>query len=482
MDLQHSKQEKFLIKATEKYSYSDDVKQEFNFDYSEMERSEIGASLRVEGLIPGPLALSFVPLQEALLFYGVSVYFLMKWHKDGYIKIKRTKRNERLFELDAGIPSRIKCTKTQQNLCKKEKCVICSERSFENHPKAEFWSETNENKPRDLHRCSSKLVWFNCNICPHEFQSELHDITKKKGGSWCPYCCNSPKKVCGDKCEHCKANSFASHPKAEFWSEENEKTPRDFLKSSAKEFWFNCNICPHEFKSKLSSITAGTWCPYCCKNSKKLCENECDFCKKNSFASSPKAEFWSEKNENIKPREVLKSSGEKYWFNCRLGHEFESTLNSITSNGTWCPGCNNKTEQTLFEWLKKNYPSDDIIKQFKTSWCKNLKTKTKQYFPFDFLIEGLKLIIELDGRQHFQQVLNWKDPIATRKRDIYKMNQALLNGYSVIRILQEDVWLDKNNWETNLRSAILDIDPENPKIIYICENNEYSVYPPASGG
>ena len=92
------------------------------------------------------------------------------------------------------------------------------------------------------------------------------------------------------------------------------------------------------------------------------------------------------------------------------------------------------------------------------------------------MIESLNLLIELDGAQHFRQVMNWKDPVETRKRDIYKMNQALINGYSVIRILQEDVWIDKNNWETNLKSAILDIDPGIPKIIYICENNEYSVY------
>ncbi len=271
-----------------------------------------------------------------------------------------------------------------------------------------------------------------------------------------------------------------NHPKAEFWSEENEKTPRDFLKSSNDKFWFNCNICPHEFESQLNSITAGTWCPFCAKT--KVCKDKtCDFCDKNSFASSPKSCFWSEKNENIKPRDFLKSSNEKFWFNCSLGHEFESQLASITANGTWCPGCNNKTEQKLFDWLTELYPSDHIIKQFRTSWCKNLETKQKRRLPFDFLIEGLKLIIELDGPQHFRQVSNWKGPVATRKRDIYKMNQALLNGYSVIRILQKDVWQDKNNWEINLRSAIQDRRSESkgliPKIIYICENNEYSVYP-----
>ncbi len=229
---------------------------------------------------------SFVPIQEAMLFYDVTIATLTKWQNNGDIQIKRTKKGYRLFEIDAGIPLRVKCTKRQKKLCEKEKCEICPERSFENHPKAVFWSEKNEKKPRDICRGSDDLVWFNCNICRHEFQSQLSNITRKKKGSWCPFC--AKRKVCKDK--------------------------------------------------------------------------TCNFCKANSFASHPKAEFWSEKNENIKPRDLLKCSNDKFWFNCRLGHEFKSQLNSITrKRGSWCPGCNNKTEQQLYEWLKKIYPSDHII-------------------------------------------------------------------------------------------------------------------------
>ena len=308
---------------------------------------------------PGPKALSFLPLQEALLFYDVTEYFLMKWHKQGYIKIKRTEKNERLFEIDAGIPLRVKCTKRQKKLCKKKNCKICPERSFENHPKAEFWSETNEKTPRDLSRGSHDLVWFTCNNCPHEFQTELYNITASQ---WCPFCCNNSKKLCDDKdCDFCKKRSFLSEPKAIFWSETNEKNPREVLKgSSTGLYWFNCNNCPHEFQTELYNITAGQWCPFCCNNSKKLCDDkDCDFCKKRSFLSEPKAIFWSEQNK-LKPRDFLKGSGELVWFNCRHGHEFQSRLSNIKA-GHWCPACKNKTEQKLFEWLKNIYPSDDII-------------------------------------------------------------------------------------------------------------------------
>jgi very-short-patch-repair endonuclease len=59
---------------------------------------------------------------------------------------------------------------------------------------------------------------------------------------------------------------------------------------------------------------------------------------------------------------------------------------------------------------------------------------------FDFVIESLKIIIELDREQHFSQVSNWQSPQDTQTRDIYKMRQALKNDYSIIIILQTDVF------------------------------------------
>ena len=64
------------------------------------------------------------------------------------------------------------------------------------------------------------------------------------------------------------------------------------------------------------------------------------------------------------------------------------------------------------------------------------------------------LIIELDGQQHFHNVSNWCDVEARQKCDVYKMQKAILNGYSIIRLLQSDVWNDKNNWEEKLSQVI----------------------------
>lgn len=51
--------------------------------------------------------------------------------------------------------------------------------------------------------------------------------------------------------------------------------------------------------------------------------------------------------------------------------------------------------------------------------------------------------------QHFEQVSNWKCPEQTLVRDRYKMKKAQKHGYTMIRILQEDILLNwKKNFET----------------------------------
>jgi very-short-patch-repair endonuclease len=91
---------------------------------------------------------------------------------------------------------------------------------------------------------------------------------------------------------------------------------------------------------------------------------------------------------------------------------------------------------------------------------------------FDFCLPDSKIIIELDGLQHFKQVRDWVSPEIRQAVDIYKMKCAIGQGYRIIRILQEDVKLNKFNWKNELFDAI----DSNDKIVYICKNDEYNIY------
>ena len=360
------------------------------------------------------------------------------------------------------------CAIPVKQLCDKSTCDFCFTKSFASHENAKYWSDKNGDvNPRDVFKSSNKKYWFHCDTCKHSFYSALSNVT---AGYWCPYC--SHTKLCEkQECIHCFDKSFASHEKAKCWSEKNgHDKPRDIFNRSGTKYWFNCDTCKHSFYSALSNVTAGYWCPYCSHT--KLCDNsDCGFCYKNSFASHKNAKYWSEKNDDVKPRDIFNRSGTKYWFNCnKCSREFDKILGDIYHGG-WCPYCKNKTETKLFDALKPLYPT--LITQFKQEWCKN-----KSCLPFDFCIPEHKIIIELDGRQHFKQVSNWKCPEETFENDLFKETCANDNGYSVIRILQEDVLYDRYDWFDRIQTEIENIIKDDTIIhnVYMAENGEYDAY------
>jgi len=231
------------------------------------------------------------------------------------------------------------CSINSKILCDEENCKICYERSFASHEKAKYWSNKNNENPRNMFKCSGKKFLFECE-CGHTFSKILEEINR---GRWCPYCSN--KQLCGDeKCQKCFEKSFANYEKSKYWSNKNLLKPYQVFKCSNNKFLFDCPICSHEFESTLDHIIGGLWCPYCTiGGNKKLCDdNNCNTCFEKSFASLEKSKYWSNKN-NIDSRKCLKNSNNKYIFDCQICfHEFKTTLAKITSNKRWCSFCTNQ--------------------------------------------------------------------------------------------------------------------------------------------
>lgn len=95
-------------------------------------------------------------------------------------------------------------------------------------------------------------------------------------------------------------------------------------------------------------------------------------------------------------------------------------------NGSGCSKCINKSEAKIYNWLEKMFPDYTITHQYKPDWLKP--------YSFDFYIEEIDLIIELDGLQHFEQVRNWKSPEYHQEKDAKKMILAKQHGLTVFRI------------------------------------------------
>ena len=366
------------------------------------------------------------------------------------------------------------CSKTHRKLCDDVECQFCHENSFASHPKSIHWHPTmnGDLKPRYVTRCGDLKAWFKCDKCPHNFEATLGHISD---GTWCPYCAEPVKKLCKDKtCHHCLLKSFASHPRADQWHPTENKlvTPRDIARSSTSaKYWFKCDKCPHDFKATPGHITTGTWCPYCRGN--ELCDaTGCDFCFKKSFASHPKAIHWHPTlNGDLKPRDICMAANKKAWFNCDIcSNPINIRVNHVSSRGGWCGICKNKTEKKIYQYLVKHYP--EIKKDFRVNWCKNPGTNC--YYPLDFCIDEKAVIIELDGKHHFEDVKHWKSLFEDRHAvDLLKQLAANENGFRVIRLIQEDVWSDKYDWLTELLKNIEDDTKQN---VFMCKNGEYDFF------
>jgi hypothetical protein len=211
---------------------------------------------------------------------------------------------------------------------------------------------------------------------------------------------------------------------SESWSSSNELKPWQVASSSNKAQEFKCKDCKHTFSCVIQSIKNDKYCPYCCHHPKLCGEKSCKFCYEKSFAATPRGQYWSSKNE-LDAWEVAKNANKKFLMDCPDCETcFPSRPNDITSKGNWCPKCKNKTEKMLINHLDDEC-EEDVTQQATLKGCGG----EKRLYPFDCMIKTLKLIIELDGRQHFEKVSRFKNNVEdARQRDLYKTNFAISKG------------------------------------------------------
>lgn len=132
--------------------------------------------------------------------------------------------------------------------------------TFDNHPKAKYWSDKNKISPNEVGINSTRKFYFNCDKCHHTFEKTIQTITKMN--TWCPYCSNH--KLCSENnCTMCKEKSFIMNPKSQYWSNKNKLTPREVFRRCSTKFIFNCNKCNNEFSISPDKIYMSRWCRNC---------------------------------------------------------------------------------------------------------------------------------------------------------------------------------------------------------------------------
>jgi len=144
--------------------------------------------------------------------------------------------------------------------------------------------------------------------------------------------------------------------------------------------------------------------------------------------------------------------------------------------GHWC-NCiknKNKTETKMRLFLESKF--ENVISQYKPEWARNHISKYLLSYDFYLIINNMHIIIELDGCQHIMDVKHFNTSAEKiRHRDVYKMKKALENKIFILRIFQEDVLHDKDNWNQNLLYCINEITTGkyNPLALFISTKDIY---------
>lgn len=144
--------------------------------------------------------------------------------------------------------------------------------------------------------------------------------------------------------------------------------------------------CPHERIGKSQG------CPFCVGHGTCPCDS---FGKNYPYLLK---EFDYEKNIDVNPFKLAPQSHKDIWWRClqsSCNHVWHATPNSRVGNSQGCPGCN----QSLMEKETRK-----ILRQLTITFeCQQtfIGCKHKKLLPFDIYIPELKILIELDGLQHF---------------------------------------------------------------------------------
>lgn len=355
------------------------------------------------------------------------------------------------------------------NAMLKVKPELYHEWDFEKNGHLNIWEMT---------KSSGMKVWWN-GKCGHSWDSVIASRSKGVG---CPYCR-------GLKTEK-KDSISVTHPHVSSeWNYEKNKNltihPSNIGRGSNKRVWWKCCKCDSEWDATIEKrCISNRGCPYCANL--RVNSTNCLATKNPKLASE-----WHPTLNDKTPYDVPYGTNKKYWWKCKLGHEWESVLNSRNS-GVGCPYCSGlKTWRGFNDMWTTNpelasllanpedgykYSKSAIAKlEWKCSTCgymtkkkvsevnvsgiccinchdgfsyphkfmKNILSSINVEFEsevsyswsdskrYDFYIPSLNTIIETHGEQHYKETGRRRTLKEEQKNDEYKRRLAKENGISL---------------------------------------------------
>ncbi len=246
-------------------------------------------------------------------------------------------------------------------------------------------------------------------ICGHVYKVRPSSFLR---GDRCPKCCGNAKKT--DK-------QFLGEVKKMYPNE--EYTFLEEYKNGQKKIGVRHNKCGHIYKVKPVEFLNGVRCPKCYGTPKKTHQRFLEDVKK----------LVGDEYVFLEPYKTNKTKMKIKHNVC--GNTYEVRPDSFFS-GRRCPYCkSSKGEKEIAKRLKKRH-----IKFLTEKTFAGLKDNIS--LRFDFYLPDFNLVIEYDGRQHFEPVTFGgvseekakENFIKAKKRDCIKNNYCKENGIRLIRI------------------------------------------------
>lgn len=209
---------------------------------------------------------------------------------------------------------------------------------------AEFHPTKNGDlKPGDVHKGSSKKIWW---LCENGHEWCISPSRRQLEKSGCPKCAKEERMRKKPK----SLAEFAPHLLAEFHPTKNEGLdPEKVVSGSSIDAWWNCEN-GHEYQSRIFNRTRGRGCPYCA--GKKVLGGYNDI----ATTSPALAKEWHPtKNGTLTTQDITMSSEKNVWWLCLAGHEYEARPLE-RSKGQGCPYCAGKKVWPGFNDLASKAP------------------------------------------------------------------------------------------------------------------------------
>ncbi len=127
---------------------------------------------------------------------------------------------------------------------------------------------------------------------------------------------------------------FSNPETSQEWNYEKNGNlkPENFTANSNKKVWWKCSK-GHEWQAMIANRNNGNGCPYCSGRYTVKGENDLQ------TVNPTLAKEWNyEKNDDLKPKNFTANSGQKVWWICSKGHEWQAVI-AERNNGTGCPYC-----------------------------------------------------------------------------------------------------------------------------------------------